>query len=173
MLLESPLKNSGPYDKSSWDIFEIRPFSGQNRVNQGGSGGPRNSFFIGILLFMLLGSPCKTSRPYHKLSQDISEISPFSGQNRVNQGGQGGPPIFFLMGIFLFLLLGSLCKFLKSYDNPLWGFDYPTGRRKKEKIMPSLMATSALAHALHSDQLSKCTFLLIQTKLFSYNLISL
>jgi len=33
MLLESPLKNSGPYDKSSWDIFEIRPFSGQNRVN--------------------------------------------------------------------------------------------------------------------------------------------
>ena len=33
MLLESPLKNSGPYDKSSWDILEIRPFSGQNRVN--------------------------------------------------------------------------------------------------------------------------------------------
>ena len=33
MLLESPLKNSGPYDKSSGDIFEIRPFSVQNRVN--------------------------------------------------------------------------------------------------------------------------------------------
>ena len=33
MLLESPLKNLGPYDKSSWDIFEIRQFSGQNRVN--------------------------------------------------------------------------------------------------------------------------------------------
>ena len=33
MLLESPLKNSRPYDKSSWDIFEIRLFSSQNRVN--------------------------------------------------------------------------------------------------------------------------------------------
>ena len=26
------------------------------------------------------------------------------------------------IGIFLFLLLESLCGNLKSYDNPLWGF---------------------------------------------------
>ncbi len=40
ILLESPLKNSGPYDKSSWDIFEIRPFSGKNRVIRGIGGVP-------------------------------------------------------------------------------------------------------------------------------------
>ena len=103
---------------------------------------------------MLLGSPCKTSRPYHKLSQDISEISPFSGQNRVNQEGQGGPRIFFLMGIFLFLLLGSPCKNLKTYDNPFWYFEQVVWkeREREREIMPSLMATSALAQALRSDQ---------------------
>jgi len=55
---------SEPYDKPSWDIFEIRPFSGQNRVNWGGRGGPRISFFIGIFLFVLLGSPSKNLKSY-------------------------------------------------------------------------------------------------------------
>ena len=50
------------YDKSFWDIFEISPFSGQNRVNWGGRGVLRNSSFIGILLFLLLRSPCKISK---------------------------------------------------------------------------------------------------------------
>ena len=52
-----------------------------------GVGGSPNFFLIGILLFMLLGSPSKTLEPYDKSSWDIFEIRPFSGQNRVNLGG--------------------------------------------------------------------------------------
>ena len=63
MLFGSPRKNLEPYDKPFWNIFENSPFSGQNRVNWGGRGGHRNSFFIGILLFLLLRSPCKNSEP--------------------------------------------------------------------------------------------------------------
>ena len=47
------------YHKLFWDIFEISTFSGQNRVIWGGRGVPRNFFLIGILIFMLLRSPCK------------------------------------------------------------------------------------------------------------------
>ena len=47
------------YDKPFLDIFEISQLSGQNRVNWGGKGGPRNLFLIGIFHFVLLGSPCK------------------------------------------------------------------------------------------------------------------
>ena len=43
---------------------EISPFSSQNRVILGGRGGPPNNFFIGILLFLLLRSPCKNVEPY-------------------------------------------------------------------------------------------------------------
>ena len=46
------------YDKPFMDIFDVSQFSGQNRVNWGGSGGPR-FFLIGIFPFVLLGSPCK------------------------------------------------------------------------------------------------------------------
>ena len=63
MLLGSPCINLEPYDKHFWNIFENSPFSGQNRVNWGGRGGPRNLFFIGILLILLLRSPCKNSEP--------------------------------------------------------------------------------------------------------------
>ena len=42
MLLGGPLKNSESYDKPFWDIFEISPFSDQNRVNSGGRGSPQN-----------------------------------------------------------------------------------------------------------------------------------
>ena len=45
-------------------FFEIYPLSGQNRVILGGRGGPRIYFFIGILLFLLLRSPCKNLKPY-------------------------------------------------------------------------------------------------------------
>ena len=61
MLLGGPHTNFEPYDKPFWNIFENSPFSGQNRVNWGGKGGPRNSFFIGILIFLLLRSPRKVS----------------------------------------------------------------------------------------------------------------
>ena len=47
------------YDKPFLDIFEISLLSGQNRVNWGGKGGPRNLFLIGIFQFELLGNPCK------------------------------------------------------------------------------------------------------------------
>jgi hypothetical protein len=40
------------------------PFFGKNRVILGGRGGPRNIFFIGILLSLLLRSPCKNLEPY-------------------------------------------------------------------------------------------------------------
>ena len=49
---------------------------------------------IGILLFMLLGSPHKNLAPYDKPFWNIFENSPFSGQNRVNWGGWGGSPKF-------------------------------------------------------------------------------
>ena len=48
----------------------------------GGKGGPHISFLIGILLYMLLGSPCRSLE-----SWNIFENRPFSGQNRVNWGG--------------------------------------------------------------------------------------
>ena len=70
--------------------------------------------------------------------------------------GLGGvPKIFFFIGIFLIVLLGSPCKNLKSYDTPFYGFEQSAGGERREReIMPSLMATSALAHALRSDQFS-------------------
>ena len=40
--------------------------SAQNRLLGGARGGPRNSFFIGILIFLLLRSPCKISKLSHK-----------------------------------------------------------------------------------------------------------
>ena len=64
LLLGSPDKNLVPYDKPFWNIFENSPFSGQNGVNWGGRGGPRNFFFIGILFFVLLGSPRKNLKSH-------------------------------------------------------------------------------------------------------------
>ena len=58
---EGVVKNPGPYDKPFWDIFEISPFSDQNRVKSGG-----NFFMIEIFLLMLLGSPCKNLEPHDK-----------------------------------------------------------------------------------------------------------
>ena len=43
-------------------------------------------FFIGIPIFVWLGIPHNFSKPYDKSFWDIFEISPFSGQNRVNWG---------------------------------------------------------------------------------------
>ena len=54
-----------------------------NRVKLGGGRGVPQKILIGILLFMLLGSPHKNLEPYHKPFWNIFENSPFSGQNRV------------------------------------------------------------------------------------------
>ena len=118
--LGSPLKNSEPYDKPFWDIFEISPFSDENMVNSGVRGSPPKFFMIGIFLLMLLGRPCTISEPYDKLFWVIFEISPFSNQNRVNSGGRGSPRKFYMIGIFLLMLLGSPCKHLECHDKPFW-----------------------------------------------------
>ena len=88
-------KVSGLSDKSFLEIFEISPFSGQNRVNWRGRG--PSIFFPKIKIFqlLLLGSPCKNLEPYDKPFWDILEISPFSGQNRVKWGVGGVPEICF------------------------------------------------------------------------------
>ena len=44
----------------------------------------------------------------------------FSAQKSHSAGGRGGPPIIFLVGILIFLLLRSSCKISKPYDKPFW-----------------------------------------------------
>ena len=68
------------------DIYEISQFLGKIGLIGGGGEEVSDLFSspVGIFLFMLLGSTCKNSGPYVKSSWDIFEISPFSGQNRVN-----------------------------------------------------------------------------------------
>ena len=69
-----------------------------------GQGGPQKLFLIGILFFMLLGSLHKILDPYDKPFWNIFENRPFSGQNRVNWGGRGGPRNLFFIGIlFIFV----------------------------------------------------------------------
>ena len=48
---------------------------------------------------------------------------PLSPQICDSAGGRGGPRLFFLIGILIFLLVRSPCKNLKPYDNPFWGFE--------------------------------------------------
>ena len=68
------MQNSEPYDKPSWDIFDISPFSGQNMVNLDWN-----------LPICVTWEPMQKS--YNDSFSDILEISPFSGQKRVNWRG--------------------------------------------------------------------------------------
>merc|ERR1711940_420870 len=68
-------KVSGLSDKSFLEIFEISPFSGQNRVKWWGRGGPRNLFSIGILIFLLLRSPCKIWKSYDNSFLEIEQTA--------------------------------------------------------------------------------------------------
>ena len=120
-------KVSGLSDKSLLEIFENSTFSGQNRVMEGSRFFPQ----IEIFQLLLLGSPCKNLEPYDKPFCDILEISPFSGQNRVKWGGRGGPRNLFSIGILIFLLLRSPCKFWKSYDNSFLEIEQTARRREK------------------------------------------
>ena len=52
MLLGSPRKNLEPYDKPFWNIFENRPFSGQNRVNWRVWGSPKFVFHLNPPIFV-------------------------------------------------------------------------------------------------------------------------
>jgi hypothetical protein len=45
-------------------LFKIPPFSAQKLHSAWGRGGLPNFFLVGILIFLLLRSPCKISKPY-------------------------------------------------------------------------------------------------------------
>jgi hypothetical protein len=45
-------------------FFEISPVSAQKLHSMGGREGPRILFGVGILIFVLLRSPCKIAKPY-------------------------------------------------------------------------------------------------------------
>ena len=60
-------KISDFYNKPLWDNFEISPLSTLTCSFFGGLGGsPNLFFFFGILMFLLLRSPCKISKLYDK-----------------------------------------------------------------------------------------------------------
>ena len=66
----------------------------------------------------------------------ISQLETKSGIlvkiNKPKQRGEGGSPIFFLIGILLFVIVRSLSKMLEPYNNPFW--DFSNGRKSEKKI---------------------------------------
>ena len=122
-------KVSGLSDKSFLEIFEISPFSGQNRVNWRGRGHSRFFPQIEIFQLLLLGSPCKNLEPYDKPFCDILEISPFSGQNRVKWGGKGGPRNCFPLESLSFCYLGAHANF----GNPTITLSWRLSRRRERE----------------------------------------
>ena len=46
-------------------LFKIPPFSAQKLHSAGGRGESPQFFLVGILIFLLLRSPCKISKPYN------------------------------------------------------------------------------------------------------------
>ena len=52
----------------------------------------------------------------------FSNLPPLSPKIYHSEGGRGGPRLFFLIGILIFILLRSPCKNLKPYDKPFWDF---------------------------------------------------
>ena len=63
----------------------------------------------------------------------LLKLPPFSAKKCHSAGGKGGPRIFFLIGILIFMLLRSPCKNLKPYDNPFWDFSNSGKSGKKSK----------------------------------------
>ena len=67
-------------------------------------------------------------------------LTPLSAQKCHSLGGGGGPQIFFLIGIIIFLLIRSPGKILETYDNPFGDFSNG-GKKKSEKInLPKIVA---------------------------------
>ena len=52
----------------------------------------------------------------------FSNLPLFSRKIYHSEGGRGGPQLFFLTGILIFILLRSPCKNSKPYDKPFWDF---------------------------------------------------
>ena len=109
MCLQSHLQTSPPLPQKTYPMFRT-PMKTSSRFFLicppklgffgGDRGGPPKFGFIGIIIFLLLGSPYTISEPYKKAFWDIFEISPFSGQNRVIWGGRGVPEFFLIFLIF-------------------------------------------------------------------------
>ena len=57
-------------------------------------------------------------------------------------GGRGGPQLFYLIGILIFLLVRSPCKIWELFLGDLADDGRRERGERREKIMPSLMATS-------------------------------
>jgi hypothetical protein len=68
---------------------------------------------------------------------------PFPAPKSHSAGGRGGPRIFFLVGILIFLLLMSPCKIAKTLRQPLLGELAMSRKRREreEKKMPFIVAT--------------------------------
>ncbi len=69
-----------------WRVFlrfgDLGYFAVKERVKGGGGGGPRNLFSIGILIFLLLRSPCKVWKSYDNSFLEIEQTA--------GRGGGGG-----------------------------------------------------------------------------------
>ena len=84
----------------------------QNRLFQGGRGGPQIFFFIGFVIFLLLRSPCKISKLQHKPFWEIQPILAFVRPKSVFLGGQGGSPkCFFHWNLHIFVTQEPMQKF--------------------------------------------------------------
>ena len=68
-------------------------------------------------------------------------LPPLSPQICDSAGGRGGPRLFLLIGIIIFLLLRSPCKILEPYGDLADDGRRRRRRRREREIMPSLMAT--------------------------------
>ena len=93
LLLGSPCKNLYSYDKSFWDIFEIIPFSGQNRVNWGARGVLEIFFSLESSYLCYLGAHAKICTPMISLSGIYLKLAHFPVKIGLI-GGLGGSPKF-------------------------------------------------------------------------------
>ena len=103
---------------------------------------------------MLLGSPSKNLEPYDKPFWNIFENSPFSGQNRVNWGGEGVPEFCFSLESSSFCYLGTHAK-IQNPSYLLSGRKVRESEREKreeeeEKITASTIVTTSAQR--RSDQ---------------------
>ena len=97
------------YDKPFLDIFDFSQFSGQRGRGESSR-------------LCYLGAHAKICNPMISLSRIYLKLAHFLVKIGLIWGGRGGPRIFFFIRIFLFALLGSPCKNLKSYNTPLCHF---------------------------------------------------
>ena len=102
----TPLK-SDPKFRNPWTTFRNTPLSAQKLPSAGGRGSPRICFEVGILLFLLVRSPCKISEPY----DNFWIYPPCPPKYVIMWGGRGVPDFCFV------LLVRSPCKISEPWDN--------------------------------------------------------